>query len=137
VVDGRLYAIGGRRSSFITNQTFDLTIPEVDVFDFARKKWSTFPSKDNLPTQRAGAGVVVVGRNIIVVGGESIKHLQGHSEVEAFDTSTKEWQELPHLSEGRHGTGTVYIDGSLYTCAGAGNRGGSPLVTSLERLKLP
>jgi N-acetylneuraminic acid mutarotase len=136
-VDGKLYAIGGRRSSFVTNQTFDLTIPEVDVFDFAKNKWSTLPSTDNLPTQRAGAGVAVVGRNIIVVGGESVKHLQGHSEVEAFDTTSQKWQELPHLSEGRHGTGTVYIDGSLYTCAGAGNRGGSPLVTSLERLKLP
>jgi len=137
VVDGKLYAIGGRRSSFVTNQTFELTIAEVDVFDFARNKWSTLPSKDNLPTQRAWAGIVVVGRDIIVVGGESMAHLQDHWEVEAFNTASPKWQQLPHLSEGRHGTGTVPIDGSLYTCAGAGNRGGSPLVTSLERLRLP
>ena len=35
IVDDKLYAIGGRRSSAATGQTFELTVPEVDVYDFA------------------------------------------------------------------------------------------------------
>ena len=136
VIDGKLYAAGGRRSSFVTNQVFDLTIPEVDVYDFSKRSWSTLPPKSNLPTLRAGASAVAVGSELIVVGGESMSHLAGHTEVEEFDTIRQEWHELPPLSDGRHGTGTVYAGGSLYTCAGAGNRGGSPLVTSIEALKL-
>jgi xylan 1,4-beta-xylosidase len=137
VIEGKLYAAGGRRSSAVTNQVFDLTIPEVDVFDFSKGNWSTLPSKSNLPTPRAGASAVAVGPDLIIVGGESMLQSAAHTEVEAFDTIRQEWHALPTLSEGRHGTGTVYMDGSLYTCAGAGKRGGSPLVTSLESSRFP
>src|SRR5206468_4312148 len=85
----------GVEARSLQTRPFELTIAEVDVFDFARNKWSTLPSKDNLPTQRAGAGIVVVGRDIIVGGGESMAHLQGHWEVEAFNTASPKWQQLP------------------------------------------
>ncbi|MEP6713922.1 MAG: kelch repeat-containing protein [Terriglobia bacterium] len=136
IINGKLYAAGGRRSSFVTNQVFDLTIPEIDVFDFSKGSWSTLPAKCNLPTLRAGAGTVTVGSDFIVVGGESMSHLPAHSEVEAFDTVRQVWRSLPSLLEGRHGTGTVYMDGTLYTAGGAGERGGKPLLTSLESLKI-
>lgn len=136
VIAGKLYAVGGRRSSAVTNQVFDLTVPEIDVFDFSKSAWTTLPIKDNIPTLRAGASTVIVGQSLVVVGGESTRQLPAHTEVEAFDTIRQEWRTLPALSEGRHGTGTVNFDGALYTCAGAGNRGGSPLVISIESLKL-
>ena len=136
VIGGKLYAAGGRRSSFVTNQVFDLTIPEVDVFDFAKGSWSTQPAKNNIPTVRAGTGAVVVGSDLIVMGGEGMKQLAAHAEVEAYDTVRNVWRALPALSQGRHGTGVVYMDGTLYTCAGAGQRGGSPLLTSFESLKI-
>ena len=40
VVDGKLYAAGGRRSSHATGEGFELTIPEVDVYDFETDTWA-------------------------------------------------------------------------------------------------
>jgi N-acetylneuraminic acid mutarotase len=137
VIDGRLYAAGGRRSSAITQQVFDLTIPEVDVYDFASKTWSTLPAASNLPTPRAGASTVAVGADLIVFGGESMAQSLAHAEVQALDTRTGQWRNLPPLRAGRHGTSVVYFDGAFYTCAGAGKRGGSPLLSTMEMLKLP
>lgn len=137
VIEGKLYASGGRRSSAITNQVFDLTIPEVDVYDFHKSAWSTMPAKDNIPTPRAGASALTVGPYLVIIGGESMRQLPAHTEVEAFDTVRQEWNALPALSEGRHGTGAIYLDGIMYTCAGAGKRGGSPLVTSFESMRFP
>jgi N-acetylneuraminic acid mutarotase len=136
IIDGKLYAAGGRRSSAVTNQVFDLVIPEVDVFDLAKSTWSTLPPKNNIPTLRAGASTVVVDKDLIVVGGESMKQLPAHADVEAFDTVHQTWRVLPSLSVGRHGTGTVLMNGSLYTASGAGRRGGSPLLPSIESLRI-
>src|SRR5690606_18800591 len=54
VLDGRLYAAGGRRTSHDTGDTLSLTIPHVDVYDFAAARWTTLDAP--LPTPRAGAG---------------------------------------------------------------------------------
>lgn len=137
LVDGKLYLAGGRRSSAITHQVFDLTIPEVDVFDFQSNAWSTLPPSSNLPILRAGASTVAVGSDLIVFGGESMKQLPAHSEVEALDTLTGKWRGLPSLLEGRHGTGVISYDGTFYTCVGSGHRGGGPLLSTMECLKFP
>ena len=79
---------------------------------------------------------MTAGPDLIVLGGESMRQSAAHAEVEAFNTIQQTWHALPGLSDARHGTGTVYMDGSLYTCADAGQRGGSPLVTSLESLRI-
>lgn len=136
LVGGKIYAAGGRRSSAITQQVFDLTIPEVDVFDLATKTWGTLPLASNLPTLRAGAATLTRGAEVIVFGGESMAQTPAHAEVEALDTRTGQWRKLPPLLQGRHGTSVVLLDGAFYTCAGAGQRGGSPLLTAMETLRL-
>ena len=137
IIDGKIYAAGGRRTSAITNQVFDLTIPEVDVYDFAKKSWSTLPAAGNLPLPRAGAATLAVGSDLIVFGGESMTQLPAHAQVQALDTRTGRWRNLPPMLQGRHGTGVVLYDGAFYTCAGAGERGGRPLLSTLEKLNLP
>ena len=67
---GRLYAASGRRTSLATDQVFDLTIREVDVYDTVMGRWSTLEAK--LPTARAGAMVAVVSGRLVVIGGESM-----------------------------------------------------------------
>lgn len=134
---GRIYVAGGRRSSAITKQVFNLTLPEVDVFDVANSTWTTLPSSSNLPTLRAGTTTVARGTEIIVFGGESMAQTPAHAEVEALDTTTGQWRALPLLIQGRHGTSVLAYNGAFYICGGAGARGGRPLLDSLETLPLP
>lgn len=133
VIGGKLYVAGGRRSSAKTQEVFQLTIGEVDVYDFAAGAWTT--AAQPLPTQRAGNSAVVVNDRLVVIGGESGQK-QAHGEVEALDPSSGNWTTLPALVRGRHGTGAAILDGWLYTAAGSGNRGGGPELTSLEALPL-
>lgn len=137
VAGGKLYAAGGRRSSAVTKQVFDLTIPEVDVYDFATNAWSTLPPTSNLPTQRAGATTVVIGSELLVIGGESMAQTAAHADVQALDTRTGRWRDGLPLQQGRHGTSAVLLGEALYICAGAGQRGGRPLLGTLETLPVP
>ena len=127
VIDGRLYAAGGRRSSESTNQTFELTVPEVDVFDFATGRWTTLPSSANLPTPRAGTTSVVVDGRLLVLGGESAAQQAAHAEVEAYDPLAIRWTTLAPMSVGRHATQAVLHRGKLYIAAGSRTRGATEI----------
>lgn len=132
LLEGRIYASGGRRTSGATKQVFDLTVPEVDVFDLASGTWSTLP--DPLPTPRAGCFSLVVGRRYIVAGGESTTQPLAHAQVEAYDLDAAAWLALPSFVRGRHGSGLILDHDTLYTCAGSGARGGKPELDSMEAL---
>lgn len=133
-LDGKIYAAGGRRTSRETGEVFSLTVPEVDVYDLAARSWATLPHA--LPTSRAGSMTLALGEDVLVVGGESAAQKVAHAEVEAWDTQRHRWEAYPSLERGRHGTGVIHFEGCLYTCSGSGNRGGSPELTSLERLEV-
>lgn len=133
IVGDRLYAVGGRTTSKRTGRVFELTVNEVDVYDFGLGEWSTLESpRLNLPTPRAGAFTVAAGGHVIVGGGESAAQSAAHAEVEAFNVTTQTWTKLAPLVRGRHGFGAAVFGGKIYVCAGSGNRGGSPELSSLE-----
>ncbi|MEZ4905319.1 MAG: kelch repeat-containing protein [Spirosomataceae bacterium] len=132
VIDDKIYVAGGRRSTARINQVLNLTEPAVDVFDFKTNQWTTLPESQNLPTLRAGASSVVLGKKMVVIGGESGTQIPAHSEAEALDTKTLTWQKLPPLKQGRHGTGATVYKGKIVTVAGSGNRGGGPELNSME-----
>jgi N-acetylneuraminic acid mutarotase len=129
IIDGRLYAAAGRRSSAATNETFALTVREVDVFDFATARWSTLPAAANIPTPRAGAGAVVLDGRLVVLGGESGGQPLAHDEVEAFDPATGRWTALAPLAMGRHATQAVVHDGRIYLASGSRTRGATEVDT--------
>lgn len=133
VVGEKLYAAGGRTTSAETGQSLDLTIAEVDVYDFESNEWITI--EDTIPTQRAGTAAVVVGEDLIIIGGESSTQEEAHREVEALNTSTNKWRKMPFLNQGRHGTQAFLFQDHIYIAAGSGNRGGGPELTSMEMLK--
>ncbi|WP_347158799.1 malectin domain-containing carbohydrate-binding protein [Pontibacter chitinilyticus] len=131
IIGNKLYLAGGRRTSYDTGQTFSLTVPEVDVYDFTSGSWATLPSSSNIPTQRAGAATVVLGEELLVIGGESTQPA-GHRETEALNVQTKAWRKLALLNQGRHGTQAIESNSGIYIVSGAGNQGGSPLLSSQE-----
>ena len=132
VIDDKLYVAGGRLSTARINQVLNLTVKEVDVYDFKSGKWTTLDASNNLPTLRAGSTAVAYGKKILIIGGESDAHVEAHNEVEAFDTQSQTWGKLPALLQPRHGTQAVMINGKIYVAAGCGNRGGSPELNEIE-----
>lgn len=129
IIDNKLYAAGGRRSSQNTGQTFVLTVPEVDIYDFATGQWSTSPNP--IPTQRAGTTAVALDGSVVVIGGESAQST-AHNETEAYSTLINGWVRLANLQQGRHGTQAIMNNGSIYVVAGSGAQGGGPELSSQE-----
>jgi N-acetylneuraminic acid mutarotase len=123
VIDGKLYAAGGRRSSAGTGQHVELVVPEVDVYDFSSGTWSTLPASSNIPTPRAGTTTVVLDGRLVVIGGESGAQEAGHAEVEALDPRTGRWTTMAPLRVGRHAAQAAMVDGRVYVAAGSRTRG--------------
>ncbi len=131
---GRIYAAGGRTTSQRTNHVFDLTIAEIDVYDVAKGRWETLPTK--LPTPRAGCTAFMHNNRLIIAGGESGTTALAHPEVEALDLKTLQWAPLSPLNRGRHGTQAIVFKEAVYLAAGCGRRGGNPELDSMELLRL-
>ena len=135
LVAGKIVVAGGRQTYAEIKQTFNLTVPEVDVFDVATGKWTTLAEK--IPTPRAGCMAVARDDKMIVIGGESGTQGKAHDEVESLSLATGKWSALPKLNQGRHGTGVAFIGAELFVAAGCANRGGSPEINSMEKFLWP
>lgn len=134
VVGNLLIAAGGRNTSAKTGQVFDLTRPEVDVFDFAANAWRTLPAAQNIPTQRAGCTAVVLDGKVLIIGGESAQK-EAHNQTEAFDPASGTWQTLAPMLTGRHGMQAAVFDDKVYVASGSGGQGGGPLLRDMEVLE--
>ena len=133
LVDGRIIAAGGRTSFGENKHVFELTVPEVDVYEIATAKWTTMPTP--IPTPRAGCMAVSLERKVIILDGECGTQPDAHRAVEALSLATGNWQMLPPLCVGRHGTGAAVIGNTLYTVAGCSMRGGKPELDTMETLE--
>ena len=132
IIQHKLYAAGGRKTSVKTKHIFDLVVNEVDIYDFTMNKWTTAVSP--LPTGRAGNTTIAVDNKLWVIGGESATQKVAHNEVEIFSVLENKWLKGPSLITGRHGTGAAIVDDVLWTASGSGNRGGKPELYSLEKI---
>ena len=128
LIGNRLVAAGGRRTT--QPGPFGNTIGEVDIYDFGTGQWSTIAR--DIPTERAGALSVPMGRYAVVIGGESPTQQEAHDECEALDVVSERWTTLPSLVDGRHSGGVGLVDGRVYVASGSGRRGGSPELDTLE-----
>jgi N-acetylneuraminic acid mutarotase len=135
IVDGKIYAAGGRRTHTEEDNIFNLTVPEVDVYDIATGKWSTL--SEPIPTPRAGAPTLVRDGRVIVIGGESGVGAGIHGEVEALVAETGAWETLPPMGVPRHSGGADFVGHDLYYVAGNGKRGGGDERTTVEMLSWP
>lgn len=133
-VKGRIYLIGGRRSESAADIFANLE-PAVDVFDLRTGSWSSIANP--LPTPRAGNFLALWKRqNIVVLGGETGDQESAHAEMEVLQTQTRQWETWAPMLQGRHGTGAVVYDNSIFVASGCGKRGGAPEVATMEVFEL-
>lgn len=132
VIEDQIYAAAGRMSSHDTGETMSLTVSAVDVYDINTRRWHTLDTP--LPTARAGTAAMAVNGQLVIVGGESLRQISAHNEVEAYNPATKQWQKWPALPVGRHGTQATLLNGAVYIAAGSANRGGGPELHDLLML---
>lgn len=108
VVNGKLYAIGGRSDGSSVS-----AVGTVDEFDPASQIWST---KTPMPTVRYfGAGVVVDGR-ILVIGGERETNVLNL--VESYNPLTDAWSTHAALPTARGQLSAAEINGRAYAVGG-------------------
>ncbi|MCL6275560.1 malectin domain-containing carbohydrate-binding protein, partial [Muricauda sp. 2012CJ35-5] len=122
VIGNKLYVSGGRLSGG-PGGTFAPTIAEVDVYDFGTASWSTLPSAQNIPTQRAGHAAVNFNNRLVVMGGEVAGQIALKS-TEEFDPVGQSWRTLSDMNFGRHGTQAIVSGGGIFVLAGSPNLGG-------------
>jgi N-acetylneuraminic acid mutarotase len=135
LIDGKIYAAGGRHSHAEIEQVFNKTVPAVDVYDIATGKWTTLA--EPIPTPRAGAPTLVRDGRVILIGGESGVGKGIHGEVEALVAATGTWETLPPLGEPRHSGGAAFLKDDLYYVAGNAGRGGGNRRDTIEKLSWP
>lgn len=128
VINGKLYAAGGRTST--GGSFFNNVIAQVDVFNFGSGNWSTLPGSANIPTSRAGTSVAVLNNELVVIGGEG--NGKAYNKAEALNPNTNTWRTLDTLNTARHGTTASVCNGMIYIAAGSPNQGGGKL-SSMER----
>ncbi|PIQ20768.1 MAG: galactose oxidase [Cytophagales bacterium CG18_big_fil_WC_8_21_14_2_50_42_9] len=134
IADDKLVVAGGRKSTARINKVVELTVPEVDIYDFKKGEWKTLPATSNIPTQRAGNSAVTLGNKVLIIGGESTQKIS-HNQTEAFDVRTGTWQTLTPMNTGRHGTGAIVYKNKVYIAAGSANAGGGPELNTMEVLE--
>ncbi|SDL10100.1 Por secretion system C-terminal sorting domain-containing protein [Catalinimonas alkaloidigena] len=131
VIGDKLYVAGGRRSRDGTSDgIWKDTEAAVDVYDFAQNRWlNTGESPQNLPTQRAGAAVVVIGSELLVIGGE-IDNAPSNlalKTTEALNPLNGTWRALANLNLGRHASQAILYNGDVYLPAGSKTKGGTEI----------
>ena len=136
VIGEKLYVAGGRRSSYGTGQPFELTVAEVDVYDFATQDWQTLPASSNLPTLRAGTTSLSYNGSLLVIGGESPWGVSidsdsppAHHEVEALDIMSGTWFQMTPLPLGLHAMQAILYGDEIYIASGSRTLGATEVTT--------
>ena len=110
VVNGRLYAIGGRTDGYSTS-----AVGTVEEFDPATQVWR---SRAQMPTARYFAAGALLNGRVYVIGGEAATDLLGA--MQSYDASTDSWTAAASLPAARSQLAAVGVAGRLYAVGGYG-----------------
>jgi len=108
VLNGKLYAIGGRTDGFSTS-----AVGTVEVFDPATQAWTT---RNPMSQPRHFAAGAALGGTILVAGGERETNVL--NAVEAYDPLTNAWSLRATLPVARSQLGAAVADGRLHAIGG-------------------
>jgi N-acetylneuraminic acid mutarotase len=134
IVNGKIYAAGGRNTSLYSMNGKNENIAEVDVYDIEKGRWATLPPSLNLPTPRAGCATAEIIDHILVIGGESASSPTACNLVEALDVERGKWETWNSLKEGRRGTQAFMCIGCVFVASGSSTRETGSQLASIERL---
>jgi N-acetylneuraminic acid mutarotase len=125
VVDGKIYALGGR---FESSYTRNLSLH--DVYYPGTDKWM---SAAPLRTPRSGAAAAVVEGKIHLFGGEAPEGTSPAHEI--YDPDINIWKAAPPMPTARHGLAAAALENKIYLLTG-GLRPGSS-ISSLNEVFTP
>lgn len=126
VVDGRLYAIGGRWGG-------QGNLATVEAYDPATDRWTR---KRDMPTARSGFTAAVIAGRIHVVGGESLASSETYGQHEVYDPATDTWVRYPDLPTPRHGLASAVVADRWYVIGGGTRAGGMTLFSLTELVEV-
>ncbi|KFP10714.1 Kelch domain-containing protein 8B, partial [Egretta garzetta] len=87
-----------------------------EVLDLPAQRWTTLPP---LPTPRAGAAALALGKQILVVGGVDAAQSPLAS-VEVYHVDEGKWEKKAALAQPSMGISAVQRDGAVYALGGMG-----------------
>jgi N-acetylneuraminic acid mutarotase len=116
--DGKIYVFGG---SVMASDRTDVAIPKVEVYDPVSDTWE---ERRPMPVAVAGAGAVVVGSKIYLIGGASVICLHTSqnrpvNQVYIYDPATDRWREATPLPTPRAHLGVAFVDNTIYAFGGS------------------
>ncbi len=120
VLDGRLYAAGGR------NETADLT--SMEVYDFARRRWRRAPSLRG-PRRDHMTGVASGGFFYALAGREGDRL---YTVAERYDPRGRRWQRLPPMRRARAGIASAALSGGRVVVFGGEDFGTGKTISEVE-----
>jgi N-acetylneuraminic acid mutarotase len=110
VLDGRLYAIGGRQAGLRSSMGVN------EMYDPNTQKWIT---RAPMPSKRSGIAAAVLGRRIYVFGGEGKgEDYVAFDAAESYTPDTDQWTRHNPMSTARHGLGAAVFGGRIFVIAG-------------------
>lgn len=121
IIENTLYAAGGRKTGG-EGGIFAPLVKAVDTYDFMAKTWSQLDNA--LPTPRAAPGIAVFQNKLLVMGGEGEGKGPAFATVEAFDPTTKSWENRADMHYARHGTQAIVSGNGIYMAGGSPKTGG-------------
>ena len=114
VVDGKLYAAGGRKLG-------DTSLDAFEEFDPEKNRWRRLPP---VPVGTGSPGVTALDGKVVVTGGGDEIVEPGEDgfilkTAYAYDPKTNRWSRLPDMHNARHGHVTAGVDGHVFVFRGA------------------
>ena len=118
VIDGKIYAIGGRTLGNGEEPPGDVDVAEsnFDVNEMYDPQTDTWTTKQPMQEKRSGFGATAHNGQIYVFGGQAVDGV--FESVERYDPSSDKWTFLTSLPSPRMGLEAVPVGNKIYTIGG-------------------
>jgi formylglycine-generating enzyme required for sulfatase activity/N-acetylneuraminic acid mutarotase len=107
ILDGKIYAIGGRGSS-------GNPLSSVEIYEPVTNSWSNGVS---LPSGVEWGGAIAISQKIFLIGGKNTSG-QNLNQVICFDPTSNQWITKANMPTARHGVKLVWFENRIWALGG-------------------